>query len=234
MKILNPLKKIRQEIAYIKHEADSITLWSYLWSRASVELRLELASQIATSQFASSGNITVCIDDPLLIAELVTIDSNIVDIHGESVTYNSVIKPVTLGLFPQAAEELRKTPEVRHAIEVEALRKAEEIAPELERIVRESWGQHIKVRTRSRFLIEGFVQIPEAGTALNVLILESSGHTSRELLRIERSMAHAIRGVTDKFEKFPTIVLALGAKVEREVWIVPEHAVELETGNHRF
>lgn len=234
MKILSPLRNFRQNIANTKYATNNRTLWATLWSRASVELRFELASQIAASQFASKGNMTVCIDDPMLIAELVTIDAGIVDIHGEPVTFNSVVKPVTLGLVPQAAKELRCAPEVRHALEVAARAKAEEIAPELERVVRASWGSHIKVRTRSRFLIEGFVQIPEVGTALNVLILESSGHTSRELLGIERSTAQAIRTVTDKFEKFPTIVLALGAKVEREIWVVPQHAVELAAGSHRL
>jgi hypothetical protein len=234
MKILNPLKNFRQNIANTRYAVNNRTRWAYLWSRASVELRLELASQIAASQFAAKGNMTVCIDDPLLIAELVTIDAGIVDIHGEPVTFNSVNESVILGLVSQAADELRCAPEVRHAIEVEALRKAEEIAPELERVVRDSWSSHIKVRTRSRFLIEGFVQIPEVGTALNVLILESSGHTSRELLRVERKTAQAIRMVTDKFEKFPTIVLALGAKVEREVWVVPQHAVELAAVTHRL
>lgn len=234
MKILEPLRKFRQRVADDRREIDNTELWSYLWSRSSQELRYELATQIAVGTSPSTETITVCIDDPMLIAELVTIRTDLVDISGAPITFNSVIKPVTLGMVAQASAELSRAPEVRQAIESETARRAEEIAPELERVVRATWGNHIKVRTRSRFIIEGFVQMPDAGTALNVLILESSGHTSRELLPISKSTVHVIRSVTDKFEKFPSIILALGAKVEREIWVVPQHAASLPAAPHRF
>jgi len=135
-------------------------------------------------------------------------------------------------MMAQASAELSRTPEVRRAIDSEVADRAEKIAPELERIVREAWSNHVKVRTRSRFIIEGFLQMPDSGTALNVLIIESSGHTSRELLPISRATAQSIKFVTDKFEKFPSIILALGAKVEREIWVVPQHVAELPRGAH--
>lgn len=234
MKILEPLKKFRQRIADTRHETTNADLWSHIWSRSSTELRFELAAQIAANAFPSSNSLLVNIDDPMLISELVTINSELVDVNGEPVTFKSVIRTVTLGMVAQTITELSRAPEVRHAIEVAAARRAEEIAPELEKVVRATWGNHIKVRTRSRFIIEGFVQMPDSGTALNVLILESSGHTSRELLPIERSTAQSIRTVTDKFEKFPSIILALGAKVEREIWVIPQHAVELPVATHRL
>lgn len=234
MKILEPLRNFRQYIADVRHEIDNTELWSFIWARASMELRYELARQIAANRAASKNNFAVCIDDPMLIAELVTISTNLVETNGNPVTFNSVIKSVTLGMVAQASAELSRAPEVRQAIESETAGRAEEIAPELERIVRAAWSQHIKVRTRSRFIFEGFLQMPDSSTALNVLILESSGHTSRELLPISKSTAQAIRSVTDKFEKFPSIVLALGAKAEREIWVVPQHAVTLPVGTHRL
>lgn len=234
MKILEPLRKFRQRLADDLHETDNTELWSFVWSRSSMELRYELAAQIAASVTPSKESIAVCIDDPMLIAELVTIHAGLVEVNGDPVTFNSVIKPVTLGMVAQASAELSRAPEVRQAIESEIARRAEEIAPELERVVRATWGNHIKVRTRSRFIIEGFVQMPDSGTALNVLILESSGHTSRELLTVNRTTVQSIRSVTDKFEKFPSIILALGAKVEREIVITPQHAVELPTVTHRL
>ena len=232
MKILAPLKNLRQRLADERHEIDNTALWSFIWSRSSMELRYELAAQIAASLVPSRNNITVCIDDPMLIAELVTINPDLVDTSGKAVTFNSVIKPVPLGMMAQASAELSRTPEVRRAIDSEVADRAEKIAPELERIVREAWSNHVKVRTRSRFIIEGFLQMPDSGTALNVLIIESSGHTSRELLPISRATAQSIKFVTDKFEKFPSIILALGAKVEREIWVVPQHVAELPRGAH--
>lgn len=234
MKILAPLKRFRQRLADDRLELDNTDLWSYIWCRASFELRHEIAKQIAINENPSRNSSAICLDDPMLIAELVTISTGIVDINGAPVTFNSVIKPVAIGMVAQASAELSRAPEVRQAIESETARRAEEIAPELERVVRAAWGNHVKVRTRSRFIVEGFVQIPESGTALNVLILESSGHTSREILPVSRSTAQEIRKVTDKFDKFPSIILALGAKVEREIWVVPHPVAALAPVPHHF
>ena len=228
MKLLEPLRKFRQLVSDQHQEVISIELWTSVWYRASIELRHEVATQIALSQVAAGEAVLVAIDDPMLIAELATIYHGLVDIDGAPVTFRSVGRNVTLRVLPQALQELKRTPEVRQAMESHASLIAAQIAPELERVIRAAWSSHIKVRTRSRFIFEGFVSVPGVGTALNVLIIESSGHTSRELLPVQEDTIKAVRSVTDSFIQFPSIILALGAKVEREIWVIPHHAAELE------
>lgn len=211
---------------------DSVELWTSVWSRSSVELRFEVATQIAATSTPSSMAQLITIDDPMLIAELVTIHDGLVDADGEKIDFRSVGRTVTLRLLPEALKELKATPEVRYAIESATAHRAEELAPTLERAVRGAWGNHIKVRTRSRFIVEGMVLMPDQRTALNVLILESSGHTSRELLLVDKETVQSIKAVTNWFEKFPSIILALGAKVEREIWVVPQHATSFSGQSH--
>lgn len=228
MKLLEPLKKFRQLVSDQRQEVTSVELWTSVWYRASIELRHEVATQIALSQAAAGEAVLIAIDDPMLIAELAAIYHGLVDIDGEPVTFRSVGRKVTLRVLPQALQELKRTPEVRQAMESHASLIAEQIAPELERVVRAAWSNHIKVRTRSRFIFEGFVSIPGAGTALNVLIIESSGHTSREILPVGEGTVKAVRTVTDSFLEFPSIILALGAKAEREIWVIPQIVAELQ------
>lgn len=223
MSLIAPLRALRQRLHDDHLQQRNAAFWTTLWAGASFELRTAVAHQVSLTSASRGRASNVVIDDAVLISEIVAMDCGAVDADALPITYSSVQRTVAFRLLPEARAALAQEEQVREAIAAEATLRAEAAAAVLEDLLRARWPHHIKVRTRTRFLIEGIETTPTGGEAFRVLVLESSGHTSRQILPADAEALAAVHGIADLFEDFPTIVLALGAKVGREIWAVPPH-----------
>lgn len=230
MKTIEKLRKIRLDIARQQSEKDDLSLWTSLWLSMSADLRHEVIRQIVAGPVDGYAYTVIEVDDPLLIAELVSINSELLDSSGSLVTYQSVNNSVRFMVLPKAAAELKCTPEAQALLEELAQSRALDSVTVLEAAIRESFPDQLRQRVRSRFIIDGIVWIPGGlGSALEVTIFDPTGHVSRVLMPVGLNVVKAVKAIVEPLSKFPSIVLTLGSRAEGcDVQVVPQIVCDLK------
>lgn len=235
MKTIENLRKIRLNIAKEQAEREDVLLWTSLWTSMSGDLRNEVARQIIAGPAKGYAYTVVEIDDPLLIAELVSINSELLDASGSPVTYASVNSSVRFMVLPRAVAELQQAPEVRVLLEELSQSRAADAVLLLEATIRESYPDLLRQRVRSRFIIDGIVWVPGSlGSALEMTVFEPTGHVSRMLMPVRLNVVQSVQRIVEPLDAFPSIVLTLGSRAEGcDIQVVPQIGCELQRNEVR-
>lgn len=235
MKTIENLRKFRLNLAKQQAEREDLHLWTSLWNAMSVDLRNEVSRQLLAGPSKGYSYTIVEIDDPMLIAELVSINAELLDASGSPVTYANVNSSVRFMVLPKTVAELKRAPEARVLLEELSQSRAMESVPLLEATIRDAYPDLLRQRVRSRFIIEGIIWIPGGlGSALELTVFEPTGHVSRLLMPVRLNVVQTVQRIVEPLEAFPSIVLTLGSRAEGcDIQVVPQIGCDLERNNFR-